>query len=376
VGGGIWYRSLSDPLPAGISESDYRRAERTFRALHGTDPEPVDTIMTLAELALAEDRRDLALRCFAEIPSEHPQYGAPARLQEGQLLAEIGRAVEAEARLREYLQLTDNNAGLHRTHRIAARQWLRYLLSVQLRFEERKALLEEGHLRNECNIKGSNLLFFPHLVIWNTSNASEPLRQYLDQDPDNLVFRIAHARYLTWEGRQEEARRLLMEIVQRYPQDLRAQAALLECLYRSAQEEKMAGVLRSVPDYVTGEPWLLTRMRGEAAAIAGRWKVAVRYYELVLEADPTNPQCTMGLARAYGALERTDHQEAMLQRSVALADIRSYLARVEQYSPHEVRELAGKCEDLGLKKAARVYLWHADRIEQTSTHVETGRPLP
>jgi predicted Zn-dependent protease len=372
----VWYRSSIDRIPPGISEADYRRAEQKFLSLYGTSPEPVETLMTLAELATEEERLDLAIHSFDQIPSEHPKYGPAARLQQGQLLAQTGRAVEAEAQLREYLLLTDESTSPIRKHRAGARQWLHYLLSAQLRFEDRKSLLEEGHRRKECGIKDSHLLYFPHLLVWNTASAWVPLRQYLERDPGNPDFQIAHARYLTGEGRLDEARALLEDLVAARPQDLNARAALLECLHALADEKALADTLRRAPEYTSEEPWLMTRMRGEAALTANRWEDAVRYFQKVLESDPTNPECTMGLARAYGALGRKTEQAAILKRSLVLADIRVFLSRVNENAPHEIRALADKCERIGLEDAADTYRRHADRIESSSANFEEGRSFP
>lgn len=371
-----WPRQIE--LPPGVSPEEYQQAERRFRSIYGTQPARLDTLMTLAELAVAQNRPETAVACFLRIPSEHPEYGPVARLQEGQLLARLNRSVEAEASLREFLQLADSQFSTE--HRDAARHWLVYILSVQLRFEDRKTILEELHRDGQPEIRESILYHFPHLVIWNFGDARGPLRQYLKRDPDSLVLQVAHGRYLIGEGKLQEARVLLEQLFERNSDSLHCAAALLGCHFERNDFAALARILHSLPEFREGEPWLLTQMRGNLAVSERRWEAAVTCFEQVLRDDPANPICTIAMAGALGKLGRMAEREAALQRSAALAKIRSHLGRLTETEPLPCRELVRMCEEIGLESAAMTFRGHADRIEKnpaegslTDPHEEQAR---
>jgi predicted Zn-dependent protease len=104
-------------------------------------------------------------------------------------------------------------------------------------------------------------------------------------------------------------------------------------------------------------------MRGELALHEQLWARAAKYFELVLSADPANPWGHMGLARAYGEMNRPQDREEMQRRSLGLSRIRVSLANIQEDRPAAVRTLSRTCEEIGLTEAAATFRRHAERIE-------------
>ncbi|MGH7202735.1 MAG: tetratricopeptide repeat protein, partial [Planctomycetaceae bacterium] len=328
-----WYLSRDPELPAGVTREEYRQAERKFQSLYGRRPSRTDTLSVLGELAIAEDRLPTALACFRAIPSDDPKYGPSARLQEGQVLMRLDRVDDAERSFRDFLTLADRNAAVPRDHVVSGCKWLGYILSVELRFEERKSLLADMHTQRLADVYDSKQYYFPHLLIWHSNSGSGPLAEYLEQDPDNPQLRTALGRYRTYEGRLDEAQALLEDLHRERPHDLHCAAALLECHFERDDWAGFSKVAESLPEAEQGEPWLLTRMRGLLAAHEERWEDAAKHFQRVLAADPANPWCHMELADAYAKLGRPKAREEAQRRSLVLADIRASLGTVTEQDP-------------------------------------------
>jgi predicted Zn-dependent protease len=354
-------------LPEGISASQYQRAERLFQERHRKRPDQRDVFFSLGELSVRDKNWKAALASFQQIPSDDPKYGGSARLKEAQIYLNLHRAPEAESRLREFLNLAEREPAPSLGSLRDAYERLAYLLSVQLRFEERKQVLAEMHKVGVATVYESKQYYFPHLLIWRSVRGRHRLREFLAQDENHLPLLIAQGRYLTAEGKLQEARGLLQTLYEREPGNFAAAAALLECCYEAGDETGLAASLRSLPASSGEEPWLLIRMRGEVALAEQRWSDAIRAFRAVLHSDPANPECHMGLAKAYEALGQEFQRDEILRRSEILAKIRVFLSNVNEENPAACLELAGMCEQIELDEAARTYRKHAERISRTQT---------
>jgi tetratricopeptide (TPR) repeat protein len=233
-----------------------------------------------------------------------------------------------------------------------ARELLVFLLSLQFRFEERQAVLRELRLGGLLEPLLTKQLYFPSLVAWRTPQQNERLQRFLRESPEDGRLVAAHGRYLLGSGAVEEARRLLDTAVGLSPGDVGVLSAALECRF---EEQDLAGfrdLLDVCPGYAEGEPWLLTQMRGEAAALQGDWSGSARYFELLLSADDTNPLYCQGLARAYGGLGQQDQRLKLQQRALQLAELRLTLGEAELKNPGALRAASQAASGLGLKAAA------------------------
>jgi tetratricopeptide (TPR) repeat protein len=358
-----WRSSQALPLPDGVSDEEYHDAERKFEKGYRRTADHYDILSLLGEKAVGDGRLSTSLACFREIPSEHSLYGLSARLQEAQILSRLNRAREAEAGFREYLARTHGQPAPPREHLLTAYKRLTYLLSVELRFEERKAVLLEQHAAGLADVFDSKQLYFPHLLIWHSQTGRKPLGKFLEQDPQNRQLRTASGRYQTYEGLLKEARSSFEEVLREEPTDAQATAGLLECYFEGSDWAAFAKVVGSLGEPRENEPWLLTRMRGEFALHERRWEDAVSSFERLLKVDPANPWSHMGLARAYGELGRAEAREAEQGRSLVIARMRVALANVTERDPEESRKLASDCEQIGFPEAAETFREHALRIE-------------
>ena len=365
VAGG-WWLSRPAELPDGVSPAEYKQAKLRFLKMYRRNPGRIDVLSLAGELAVGEGRWATAVACFREVPSRDPKYGASARLQEGQVLLRLNRAHDAEQSFREFLSLAERIPSVPDEHVAVARKWLAYLLSVELRLEERKDLLADMHADGRADVFDSKQCYFPNLLLWHTSTGRRRLTEFLKEDPANRVLRLAEGRYLTAEGRLDEAQALLEELRADRQNDLEIAAALLECLFERNDWREFAVVAKSLPGYRPGEPWLLTRMRGEFAVHVGDWQAAVNHFEHVLEADRANPWCQMGLARAFAELKQPQARDEAQRRSLVLSRIRVSLVTVKDDDYHAALELASKCEQIGLREAAETFRQHASRIQSAS----------
>lgn len=349
----------STPLPEGISPDEYAAAAEKFRSLYKKEPDRLDVLSLAAELAVAESRPEDAVACFAEIPSSHPRYGLAARRQEGHVLLELNRAREAEASLRAYLALAAHSRDVRPMDVYAARSRLAFLLSVELRLEERQSLLASAHESGTVDVFNSKQYFFPHLLIWNSKTGSDRLDKFLEVDPDNRHLRLAHARYLIAQGELEQALAGLKKLVAEDASDLAVAAAVLACHFEADDWDAFAESLKSIPKYRIGEPWLLTRMRGHFALEQKKWDLAVTRFKQVLAADRTNPSAQSAIVKAFRGLNQTENADVAMARSAVIAKIRAGLVREEALD-----ELAANCEEIGMPDAAETFRRHADTLKR------------
>ena len=375
IAAGIWFLVRPAPLPEGIDRENYDRAEREYRQTYHREPTRADVFFLMGESAWQQNHLEKALSCFRQISPQDPEYGAAVRAQEGEIHVELNRAEAGESCFREFLRLVEQGAEASVSDRVTAYKWLNFLLSVELRFEERKEFLEELHELGHANVFDSKQLYFPHLLIWRSSKGRERLAKFLENDPANPHLLIAQARYLTASGKIDEARALLENLQKKHPEKRYAIAALLECEFESGNQKNFFRIAESLPATEPGEPWLLTRMRGQYALETKRPKDAVRHFERVLEADPSNPESQMGLANAYRQMGQTGLQEKALSRSQVLAKIRVFLSNITENDANAALELASMCEEIELFEAARTYRNHAERIAR-SLDGSSASPFP
>ncbi|HVW00264.1 MAG TPA: tetratricopeptide repeat protein [Planctomycetaceae bacterium] len=359
-----WAFWPGETIPEGISPEQYRAALASFQQKYHRQPRRMDVLSLLGETAVADGNWELARRCFHEIPNDDRDYGRSARLQEAQVCLNLNHAQAAEEAFRQFLSLGTSAPSVERELAIEARRRLSYILSVELRFEDRRDVLSEMHARGEANLFESKQLFFPNLLIWNSPAGRQRLSEFLKDDPQNLSLQIAHGRYLTADGRLSEAHTYLSQLGHQNRHDPNCQAAVLENLFELNAWEELKHVAGFLDEYSPDEPWLLTRMRGELALHEERWDDAVREFERVLAEDPANPWSTMGLARACAARGDSEAQKKWLERSLVLSNIRVNLINIKESNPAAAMDVAAACEKIGMPDAAAAFQKHAERIRR------------
>ena len=348
-------------LPEGLSEDDYRAAQRRFLDLVGVMPERSDALLIAGELAVSENRWTQALACFQAVPTEAARSGRSARLQEAQVLIRLNRAADAERAFQIYFAMPQQRP--NRETLAGAYKWLNFVLSAELRFEDRQKLLREVHKLGLADVLDSKQLHFPNLLIWNSSLGRKRCSDFVGVDPQNLDLLVAQGRYLTAEGRLDEARPKFEQLLQRHPGNVKVLAGSMELDFERNDWPALLAREKTLPIFDPGEPWLLTRMRGELALHQQNWQSAVEHFQQVVRADPANPWSQVGLARAFGELGRTQEQAEARQRSGLLAKIRVGLVKVNDRDAEAAIDLADQCSEAGLTEAAEAFRDHARQMK-------------
>lgn len=349
-------------LPAGITAEEYEaaRAEQTARG--GSQVRPHEVLLSIARKAASDGAPDKAIVALRGISTDDPVLGLGARAEEGRLLLQQNRAVEAERALREFLTHPAAQSSLSAAERAPSYNQLVYLLSVELRLEDRKPWLAEMHRLGIADVYDSKMLFFPHLLLWHSTSGSVRLAEFLKHDPDDIALRIAAARYELFGGNLDEARKRLEALRSEAPGDMRVAGAWGESLFEADDWSGIDELVRSLPPMADTDPWSLTNLRGAQALHSRQWEEALRCFRTGLTREPAASTMVVGEGKALEALQQTQEYAAALEKSLELSRIRVQLAKVNEHDPEASEELAAACRRIGLDEAARVFHAHALRL--------------
>lgn len=366
-------RNPPTPLPEGITAQDVDIARRSFQEQYHRSPDDSDTMSWLAEWYLSRSRPELAIVCFNQIKTEHLIYGGMARYQQGRTLLSLHRATEAESQFRELLGSSVAMGALSREFLIDARQRLRHILEVELRFEERhehlKGVMERGEADHFEIIAGC----FPSLLRWNGSQAITWTEEFYAADPHSEVIRTALGRYRTGQGRLEESKQLLETIVADSPQNLPAVAALIACLRAADETDEVERRIKLLPPQSSDEPWLLLLQRGISAIDAGDGQAAIIAYEQVIKSDRTSTQAWQGLANAARITGDQPKRDRAINMARGLGRIQNHVDKVVKAAddPAGYLDVAELCLELELYQEAWVLTQRAQKLAPHDQRVES-----
>jgi predicted Zn-dependent protease len=354
----------NNSLASMLSPEDSNEAIAWLQEKHGiNDPSDVEVILAAGGIAVAAEKYEKASRYFDQVKTEVPRFGMTARLEQGLALLKLNFATPAEQNLRKFLDAARASENPDPSQVLDGFKWLTYLLSVQIRQEERKLFLQEQHDISLADPLDSKQLYFPNLLILNSPAGRTRLAKLIENEPTNLSLLVAAARYQTLAGEFDEAIERLEKLRRTRLEDLTIAAALAEAFVESDRLEEAGRLLDSIPPYHAIEPWLLTRMRGEIALHREKWNDALKYFGTVLGEDPANAPAQMGIAMAYEKLgDKENHQES-LRRSSVLAKIRVNLGSVQSDAEAACLDLATQCRAIDMEAAAKVFEKHAARIK-------------
>lgn len=360
-------------LPVGITASDYSDAEAWFAREYPQAPLTREAIMlVLGDRASESGKIETAVNCYRQIGTQTPMLGLTARLEEGKLLVQLNLADQAENALLQFLVAARTAPQLKPEQVLDAFKWLTYILSVEIRQEDRRAVLIEQTQIGLADPLDSKQLFFPNLLILNSPAGRKKIAEFLLADPENVKLKSAKARYSTLEGDFENAVASLESLSKSHPTDLTIAAALAEAYFESADSPKLSQLIDELPAWQDQEPWLLTRMRGESALESKSWEVAVDFFKKVLLFDPANAPAQMGLVKAYKELGEVDLHRQALERSSILAKIRVNLSTVQPDAVAACNDLAESCSAIGMDQAAEVFRFHARSIAGSADSANTS----
>lgn len=372
IGAWFWLRPQSPDLPHGISLQQFRRAETRLTASLRRSPEPAEVWMRLgmdaatSEVLLDDVQLLAAAACFRRIADSHV-LAPSARLQEGHLWLKHQVAAEAEQSYRDVLAIAES-ADVEPAISATARSFLIYILSVEIRLEERSLILRDAGDRARPWTSGDPLalslneckqLYFPHMLGLNSEKGRRQLGKFLETDPDNPNLLAAQGRYLTLNGQLDQARHYLEAVIKKHPIP-ECRAALLDCCY---QQDDWSRIEELLPNTVAEqELWLVTRLRGQRALRNKEWKEAEAFFRQLLSEESSDQESHIGLAAALKGQQRDRDRQDVLRASAVLARIRVEMVRVRDNTPEEAKALAGLCRLAGLSEAASDFGWHARRM--------------
>jgi tetratricopeptide (TPR) repeat protein len=360
-------------LPGGFSQDQYLEAAIAWQAKRGREPDHEDILVNLGDTYAREGKLSLAIDCYATIPTEHPLYGLGARLEQAKALVALNRAPDAEANLRAFLDVLNQDRPVSRPQLFDALDLLRFLLGVQLRFEERQKVLLAIHTIDGGDTFETMAYCFCSVLRWNGPQAVGWLEDFLEQNPDDFWLRVALGRYRTGEGKLAEAETVLKSCCQQRPENLYAQAALLACYYELDDWVKIKQIMETLPPIKKSEPWLLSRLRGHLHNHEAQYDEAVACFQHALAVDPANGESYLGLAKAYGGLDRDDDRAEALRKAHVMARLQNRLgwAATQETAVEPLLEIIELCEEIGLVGQALLVAKLALKIDPS--HAEASK---
>ena len=363
--------STEPPLPSAVTALEYQHAREAFELKYGRPANRMDVLSWLAEWNLSKKRPTEAIACFAEIPTAHPPYGRMARYQQGRTLLSLHRAIEAEEQFRELISAEESAPSIEPRFLVDARQRLRHILEVELRFEERRELLKGVIERGEADYFETIVYCFPSHLRWNGDDACQWLEDFHAANPSDRLLNIALGRYRTGQGKLVEARALLDGIVRQSPGDLWATAALVACLRESDDADAADRLIEVLPPQAATDPWLLLLQRGAYLLERGRLAEAARAYDQLLAHDHTNTEAwqkTVLISRMLG-------DEPKRKRAVVVA---AGLSRIQNHigkglkspeDPNSFLDVAVVCVEIEFDAEGWILAKYAERLAPDNPRV-------
>jgi tetratricopeptide (TPR) repeat protein len=358
--GVAWLSAQRRSLPAGITENEYARAAQSWKLRYRRKPGELDVLSWLAESAVAAGNLESAAACFERIPTSHPVYGRSARHQEGQVLQKLNRLCSAERNLREFIELETNspqpqNEQSQSELLVDAMQRLRSLLELELRFEERRALLQQMFQKRDGDLVETLMYLFPTQLRWNGRAAIARAEAALAADPDCFEVRRAIGRYRTGQGRLDESREILDGCLRERPGDLATYSYVLACEFERRGVKAIVEAVNRLPPPSDRDPWLLLELRGYVCNDQQRFAEALDCFERVLREDPVNSACHQGIATACQGIHDSERRSRELAITGILTRIQVRVVRLMQleHPPETILEIAEMCEQLGLQEHTR-----------------------
>ena len=344
-----------------IPEDLHQAASKQYRSLYNRDPKEMDLFSMAGEIAVARQDYEIANKCFAQIPSDHSQYGASARLQQAQVLLKLNLPSQAELQLREFLKLNS-------PHRLSGQQFLRYLLEIELRFEERHRLLAVMHQEGDLTPQDAIFYGFSSLLRWNGEVAVDRCQEFYRAEPVETDVAIAWAHYLGGTARASEGLEIVDSVLSLQPRNLRAVGVKAFLLSELGEDADLSQLLKELSEPQKSDPWLLLRMRGRWAYDNDELKLAEQCYQLYLSNDVSFTECYVVLAKIAAKIGETEKQQAYLESAQTLAIIQNRLGGA-QFSLTDEKfyvELAELSHRIGLRSQTELMAKSALQINPES----------
>ncbi len=325
-------------------------------------------------------REDEAREAFRRVGEDDPSW-ARARLLLGEMALKHRECTEALGLFRE--------AARSDLRSVSARQRLIYLLLVERRTEEARAVLQELYgltrePRHLVTMTGLAMEDGPQQVRDLSGEADrlrEELERFLARTPDDPWLKRARGLLRHAEGRPGEALADLESAADSMEGDPAGRLALAECRLSLGDLDGAEGALGPPPSRadLLGRWWFL---RGRVGHERGRLEEAVDCWEKSTSADPRGVVTHYRLGQALARLGRIEEAGRHLKEAEAirLRTDRMKLAIHDQLGGGgSLVGGAGACQDLGrlclesgLPVEGRAWLEEAVRIDPTRVEAQAA----
>jgi tetratricopeptide (TPR) repeat protein len=348
-------------LPEEVGADDYHQAKLQFESRYRKEASHYDVLSWLGEANFRDERWAIASACFSAIPDDTPRYGHIARLYEGRALLKMDRVRPAERSLRKFLELEIDSPNRDPAQIGEALFQLSYLLGIELRFEDRKAVHLALLQLNLAELEEVLNYCFPSLHRWNGTLAAKALEKFWQADPEDPRLRVALGRYRTGQGRTDEALAILQQCRQDFPKSLTTAGALLACLHERGDWAEMAAIMATLPSPTDTEPWQLLRMRGHFHNHAKQFDEALDCFHRVLKGDAADAESYLGLGAAYAGKQDREKQQAALDTARHLSRIQNRIgwALDQPDDPEALVAIAEVAAEIGLEREAAMVVQYA-----------------
>ena len=192
-------------------------------------------------------------------------------------------------------------------------------------------------------------------------------------NPTDPTLNVARGRYLTGEGRLDEARAVLEATVRERPGDLSAQAAMLACLREADATDELSQRMAALPPQSLHDPWLLLIQRGKHANQSGNPEDAAAAFGQLLNQDRTCSEAWAGQAQAALMLKDLPKRKQALAMTAGLARIQNRLTKITRRPDHpeSFLDIADLCAELALDREGRFFVEYARKLSPDNPRVLT-----
>jgi tetratricopeptide (TPR) repeat protein len=284
---------------------------------------PTSGIALLRRGQLARDAGDgaAAARFWARIPDHPSRTGGKARLLEGMLLLEEGRARAAEAALVKTIELSPETVEPHEA--------LLKLYAVQLRAPDIQRELRALRRFREWNLNELYQLVNAAGEAVNRVDAIPRLERFIAADPDDALSLAALGQYHLWDDHPNEAVAVLRRAQVRSPNDASVRALLAEAsMKRGDLAAARDGLRDTLPNRES--PQCLWRSYGLFFAAGGNWRSGADCLRQAVALHPGDRPTLLQLALALEHAGDGDEANPLWERARWMVQLKAAMFRFVQ----------------------------------------------
>ena len=313
----------------------YAEAEMSACAALADSPDLAEALLIAAEALVGQNKREEALTLLDRVPRGENEYFLAAQAAAGQILIDLGRASDAEARFRHVLEINPEQPfALNR---------LVFLMALEGRRWESLPYLHQ--LLRIDHFTVEDLLF--------TGNVEalveyKDLKVFLEAAPDDPGPLLGAALLALRRNQLEDAERLLRAVTAANPEIIQAHASLGMLILEQNSPEKMAKWAATLPQAALAHPetWVA---QGLWAQRQQQTHAALRCFWEAIRRDPNQYTAHYQLSLALATLGQDELAQHFSQRAAILKELTAALQGVfdDRKSLEDLRRCAELTESIG-----------------------------